>query len=214
MIVTIGKAVNNDFIIDDVHISRYHAQLKITTQGDYLLEDLNSVNGTIVNGQQIVRKYLKDGDTILLGGIFKTSLSEILNKKNMYTFEFEALCPVYDQYQKKKVYIQSTNQFKTRLLQTLPFTVPGIVGICLSVGGLAGKTILYVSLFIAVVVPAFGIFLGARQAAKTPSQLQSLADQLKIDYICPKCKSFLGEIPWQSLKNKGNCTHSNCGAKW
>jgi len=44
--------------------------------------------------------------------------------------------------------------------------------------------------------------------------LQDLANQFKIDYVCPKCGTFLGEIPWESLAKKKRCPTNGCRAKW
>ena len=48
---------DNDFVINDSHVSRYHAKLTYNEDG-WLLEDLSSTNGTFVNGNQIVKKYV------------------------------------------------------------------------------------------------------------------------------------------------------------
>lgn len=63
---SIGRWEDNDIVIDDRWISRYHARIR--REGDqYILEDLDSKNGTIVNGQRIVGPVtLSDGDEIQL----------------------------------------------------------------------------------------------------------------------------------------------------
>lgn len=50
MIIRIGKASDNDFVVNDPHVSRYHAKLIREEGGCWLLEDLGSTNGTFVNG--------------------------------------------------------------------------------------------------------------------------------------------------------------------
>ena len=50
------KASDNDFVVNDPHVSRYHAKLVREEGGYWLLEDLGSTNGTFVNGAQIVKK--------------------------------------------------------------------------------------------------------------------------------------------------------------
>ncbi len=64
---TIGRELFNDLPLEDLHISKQHARL--IRQGDRLLiEDLNSVNGTLVNDILISEAYpLQAGDTITLG---------------------------------------------------------------------------------------------------------------------------------------------------
>ena len=66
-IVTVGRGPDNDVVIDDVGVSRCHARL--TWQGSqWLLEDLNSRNGTFVNGQRVAGPtWLRQGDQIGFG---------------------------------------------------------------------------------------------------------------------------------------------------
>ncbi|MBI3653375.1 MAG: FHA domain-containing protein [Acidobacteria bacterium] len=63
----IGRAVeNNDLILNDEKISRWHALLR-RVGNTHLLIDLNSANGTFVNGKQIKEHLLADKDTISVG---------------------------------------------------------------------------------------------------------------------------------------------------
>src|SRR5438874_5143102 len=60
---TIGRMKSNSIVIEDSSISLMHA--KITRKnGDFLLKDLNSTNGTIVNGQPIGEVKLRDRDRV------------------------------------------------------------------------------------------------------------------------------------------------------
>ncbi|MDR1556496.1 MAG: FHA domain-containing protein [Tannerellaceae bacterium] len=214
MIIRIGKANDNDYVVTDPYVSRHHARLTRDTNSYLLLEDLDSANGTYVNGSQIVRKRITPTDTVKLGNSFVLSISEVLKSGNDYSEEFAALKEVYDKYIEQKIKIQSSNQFKTRLFQALPFALPGVIGVTVGFMGKGSSAFLGISLLIAICAPAAGIYLGARQSAKIPRQLQDLADQFKIDYVCPKCGTFLGEIPWESLINKKHCPVTSCKAKW
>lgn len=214
MVIKIGKAQDNDFVVSDPHVSRYHAQLVREDKGYWLLEDMASTNGTFVNGAQILKKRVTPTDVILLGDNFTLKLSEVLKSNNNYSEEFAALKSVYDNYVQAKVKIQSSNQFKTRLFQSLPFALPGIIGVIIGFLGKGSPGLFEFSLFIAICAPTIGIFLGAKQSAKIPQQLQDIANQFKIDYVCPKCGTFLGEIPWESLQNKKQCPVSSCRARW
>ncbi len=63
-----GRKSDNHIVINDEHVSRYHAQIK-RIKGRYVILDLNSTVGTSVNGKRIDRKTLKPGDVISLGGV-------------------------------------------------------------------------------------------------------------------------------------------------
>ncbi|AJP48689.1 signal peptide protein [Rugosibacter aromaticivorans] len=63
---TIGRKPHNDIQIDNLAISGEHAVI-ITIYNDSFLEDLNSTNGTFVNGQSIKKHFLQTGDVIALG---------------------------------------------------------------------------------------------------------------------------------------------------
>ncbi len=214
MKIKIGKAPDNDFVVDDAHVSRHHARLTRQADGCLFLEDLGSTNGTFVNDIQIAQKRITPADTVRLGDAYQLPIREVLKYNNDYSEEFAALKKVYDDYIQQKVKIQSSNQFKTRLFQSLPFALPGIVGVVIGFLGKGSPELFGVSLFITVSAPTIGIYLGAKQSAKIPMQLQTIANQFKIDYVCPKCGTFLGEIPWESLHNRKQCPVSSCQAKW
>jgi pSer/pThr/pTyr-binding forkhead associated (FHA) protein len=64
--MSIGRKPHNDIQIDNLAISGEHAAI-MTILDDSFLEDLNSTNGTIVNGQQIKKHFLQNSDVIELG---------------------------------------------------------------------------------------------------------------------------------------------------
>lgn len=77
--MTIGRKPQNDIQIDNLAISGEHAAV-VTILNDSFLEDINSTNGTLVNGQPIKKHFLQHGDIIELG---KYKL-KYLNDKPLY----------------------------------------------------------------------------------------------------------------------------------
>jgi hypothetical protein len=65
--VVIGRSPSSDIVINEPFVSSNHARL--TLQGPALvIEDLNSTNGTLVNGRAIVEPItLRDGDDVQIG---------------------------------------------------------------------------------------------------------------------------------------------------
>ena len=63
---TIGRLPDNDVRIDNPAVSGHHS-LIINILNDSFLEDLNSTNGTYVNGKLIKKHALQHGDVITIG---------------------------------------------------------------------------------------------------------------------------------------------------
>lgn len=63
---TIGRHKDNDICIDNLSVSGHHSQI-LTIGDDCFIEDLNSSNGTYVNGNLIKKYALKSGDDIKIG---------------------------------------------------------------------------------------------------------------------------------------------------
>jgi diguanylate cyclase (GGDEF)-like protein len=62
----LGRSHRADIKLDDDSISRMHAKL-VLSENDVHVEDLNSSNGTAVNGERVAFQQLRDGDKIRLG---------------------------------------------------------------------------------------------------------------------------------------------------
>ncbi len=66
--VRIGRALDNDLILEDKRVSRHHAQLR-RRYGRYILQDLGSRGGLKVNGFPVQECVLRPGDVIVLAGV-------------------------------------------------------------------------------------------------------------------------------------------------
>lgn len=66
-VITIGRALGNDLVINDTRVSRYHAQMRMRN-GSFTLYDTGSSGGTTVNGNPIDEHELHAGDVISLAG--------------------------------------------------------------------------------------------------------------------------------------------------
>jgi diguanylate cyclase (GGDEF)-like protein len=65
--VSIGRESDCSLYLADGSVSRLHAQIDPRPDGSFRLTDLNSRNGTFVNGARIARAVLKDGDYVQMG---------------------------------------------------------------------------------------------------------------------------------------------------
>ncbi|MEO5341278.1 MAG: FHA domain-containing protein [Magnetococcus sp. MYC-9] len=63
---TIGRTPDNDIPIENLAVSRHHAEI-LQAGGGFRLRDLQSSNGTFLQGVRITEQPLRDGDAILIG---------------------------------------------------------------------------------------------------------------------------------------------------
>ena len=66
--ITVGRALDNLIRLDDGTVSHHHATFLIDG-ADYKLRDLNSTNGSRVNGLRIVETKLHNGDQVRMGSV-------------------------------------------------------------------------------------------------------------------------------------------------
>ncbi len=65
--ITIGRDISNEFVINDAEVSRRHAKLTLEVDR-YKIEDLNSTNGTYIDGQRLIGPHLLAiGEIIMFG---------------------------------------------------------------------------------------------------------------------------------------------------
>ena len=84
--ITIGRKAQNDIQIDNLAISGVHAVV-VTILNDAFLEDLDSTNGTFVNGQQIKKHFLQNNDVIELGKYRLKYVKELTQHVSQEEFE-------------------------------------------------------------------------------------------------------------------------------
>lgn len=69
-LTTLGRDTTADIVVDDPGVSRQHSEVRVTTDGPHLvtsIRDLNSTNGTFVNGERVTSRRLHDGDRVTIG---------------------------------------------------------------------------------------------------------------------------------------------------
>lgn len=67
--VTIGRALDNMIRLEDGTVSHHHAMFLQETPESFTLRDLNSTNGTRVNGLRIMETKVHNGDQVRLGSV-------------------------------------------------------------------------------------------------------------------------------------------------
>jgi hypothetical protein len=81
--ITIGRRADNDVCLPNLAVSSEHAVV-VTILADSFLEDLGSTNGTLVNGNPIVKHFLRDRDEIDIGRhkfVYCTDENEVISSR-------------------------------------------------------------------------------------------------------------------------------------
>lgn len=65
-VMSVGRARDNDIVIENLSVSRNHSRIRLQ-DGKYILTDLNSANGTFVNGIKVSKTEIVDDDIITIG---------------------------------------------------------------------------------------------------------------------------------------------------
>ncbi len=65
----IGRALDNDLVLPDLLVSRHHAELRALGGGRFQIVDLDSHNGTYVNGTRVRQQVLSEHDLVAIGHV-------------------------------------------------------------------------------------------------------------------------------------------------
>lgn len=66
---TVGRATRADFILDEPLVSRVHCRFTASKSDQLIMEDVESTNGVLVNGERVPRAVLKAGDVVAIGRV-------------------------------------------------------------------------------------------------------------------------------------------------
>jgi pSer/pThr/pTyr-binding forkhead associated (FHA) protein len=106
----VGRDETTDIRIDNLGISRHHCQF-IRRGAAFILQDMNSANGTFVNGKRVAEHYLNDGDRVLVGKY------EILfrNDTQAAAAPEKPAAPAGELPESMNTYVMDSNQIRAKL---------------------------------------------------------------------------------------------------
>ena len=224
--IHIGRDPQNDYVINDKNVSRNHAKLIIYNDTEYFLEDLNSSNGTFVNGVRIQQKKVKAGDFLSFArngnSIELNDLIELISKiksdnrsiaQNDYTAEFQKLEKIYTDYPSEQKNLKKIEK-DVRFYSVVISSTIGVLAFVLSFFKSSGSSLFILvsgisSLGISILAPTL-----ASRFLKTDEKLESLEKNYREKYRCPNphCHHPFGNREWAYWAKKRNCP--SCKTVW
>lgn len=200
-----GKDARN---VDCKVVSARHCRIWLDEgTNTYYIEDLDSTNGTYVNGVLIKRKALQPNDKILLGGDggYATTLQQILaegkqEEKQGVGHNIENLKVIYKEYQRDMAKFKSRTQIYSSMRIVPSMLISGL-GVVLAVND---RGILAIASLVAVVLC---LIVSSVLIRKTDAKMKERVTRFQLTYVCPKTRRFYGDKSWEVLQNEGVCLH-------
>ena len=215
--ILIGRQVNKDnYLVDSKFSSVGRIHAKISRKADSLyIEDMDSSNGTFVNGIRIKTKKVNFSDKISLGGTdyYQLNLKEVIKLLPLSDKEFSngilSLQQIYNDYQSKTNKLQTKGQESMMTKRMMPTMLLGVLTTLLTVlvGDDPGsRTAIAVSGGLLTIL----VFIVATKWAsesnrKMKDELIRLNENFELDYVCPNCGTSFRGKSWEFLKRMGKC---------
>ncbi|MDR1203633.1 MAG: FHA domain-containing protein [Tannerellaceae bacterium] len=215
---TIGRAEGNTIQVNYEDVSENHAVIYVEDR-ELIIEDLNSSNGTFVNGFRIKKVALKPEDKVSIVKhpfdvipIFKKLMLE--PEFNDYSREFGHLKKVYDDYQTEKEKIVKEGQRRLGLRKFMIMSLPVILFVTLyaffSGDGSRGAFFFPVYIALNSLLQATAMFLTTDK--KRDEKLKLAKIEFNKKYKCPRCKTYQLSKEWELHRDDKQCP--NCKAIW
>ncbi|TBW28254.1 FHA domain-containing protein [Gramella sp. KN1008] len=208
----IGRNSKNDLHLASPSVSGEHAKVSISDDyQSYTIEDLNSTNGTYINGQAVAKKELSKKDKIVFGDkevqteeFFEKIKAFIHEKRTDFSEEFMELQVLERKFQKDK---DKANKFFKIKSAALRLAVT--VGIMLVVAQFTPREY---RIYLMGAIGLIGTVISTLSMSE--DRLRNRIEDLTVEFMsafsCPKCNMELAGKSWKYWRSKKNCPKCKC----
>lgn len=217
MTMIIGREGEQKMPINDRTVSRQHLEVTPLQDGRYKIRNIGK-NGTFVNGVMIDECIVSADTELRLGSTFKASLHQLMTGKPAPArTDISHLKGIYERYSKDKAELRKAQMRVTyyRYLATGLMVLCGALGyITREYDNFKSIRTIAILLFvpIGIVLIIYTTLYQKRLVKEQPDKENSLVNKFKTDYVCPKCKKFLGDQPYEGIVQQGRCPY--CQTLW
>lgn len=178
----------------------------IETEDDVIkLTNIDINNNTYVNGRAIEKKTISQTDKIELGSDHYLLVWKYLENLIPPIADIKPLKKIWENYEEQSISLQ----IKERQFNTLR-SVTGLItmaAITLSIAS-GGRSRWLIFLYVTAIVVSLLFFIKAYyDAAKLPQRRKELNKVFQHNYVCPKCRRFLGNQSYDILLQNTNCPY-------
>lgn len=213
--VRLGRSPENNQVFTQGDVSSNHATVTMIGENEYEVEDLDSANGTYVNGYRIKKATISDKDELRLSASVIVDLPALFGKAKQqkpllesktnpkdYTKEFEELKVLYTKYKNDRRRIIKRHNQKMAIIRGA-ITFSPMLALMLAGGSTHTMGIMILGSTLAGVMTS---------GVSIQDKLDELDENFRIRYICPnrQCGQQLNGQPWAVIHSTGFCPR--CGA--
>jgi len=198
-------------------VSRRHCIVSVDGDGKVVVRNANAANVTFVNGIEIDQMPVTADDRIELGhSRYFLDLAQVIRtlmpqQQPKVELDISPLQKIWDDYVVQDLGLQR-RQKNVSLLASIPMGFTMLGGV---VTGLSATMRPYAIVFtgIALAIMAYGIY--RRFTDDTPNRRQRLKEDFMLKYVCPnpKCRHFMGNMPYASLRARVECPYCKTAFK-
>ncbi len=233
--IRIGRAGDNDVVINQPVVSGHHAEVTMNGPGVFSIVDVGSTNGTYVNGNRIRSAQVSLQDKVFLGNIeislgklfglqqpvssaagFSGGNQQVQEQKNPMDFrvEFGQLRFVFQRYTDYRQQINKKYNMKMVMIRIVISVALGLLSfLIISLADDSNSMLRYI-ISPVVMGLTMGVSMIAGNNPKKEQELKALKIELFKNYVCPnpKCRMQLGEKEWELWALGHTCP--KCNAIW
>lgn len=224
MEIIVGRKGQQSFPITDMSVSGIHLKLTTLSDGSVEVEDLNSSNGTFIDGIRIIKKVVSRNTIIQMGSSFRFKVSDVIpvtplnnssqghdtpqKPKNVPEYSIRHLNDVWDEYENKiaEIRLRSQQMGKKRMIPMMLGSFSGIISAFVGPGA-------FITIPVAIV--SFVLYFKAFNEKDTSLEdTKEAKDTLIKKYVCPnpECHRSLPHQDYSLLSQNSNCPYCKC--KW
>ncbi len=214
----IGREGEQKTPINDRTVSRQHLEVTPLQDGRYKIRNIGK-NGTFVNGVMIDECIVNADTELRFGSTFKTSLHQLLSGKPAPArADISHLKGIYQRFSRDKAEMRKAQMRTTyhRFLGTGMLALCGAISIILRTADATrnpvGIAAIVVFAIVGIILLIYSIQYQKRLVGELPEKENSLTCKFKTEYVCPKCKKFLGDQPYEGIVQQGRCPY--CQTLW
>ena len=215
--MTIGREGGQRIPINDKSVSRKHLEVTPLQNGSFRIKNLGR-NGTFVDGMAIEECIVEADTPLRLGPTYTATLKQLLCLSPEKTAtDISHLEQIYRRHSESKTKLRQ-EQMRTTYYK---YVASGIMLLCAMFGYFTreyAELKLLSTILITVFIPVgailliYSVYIQKKITKELPEKDAKLMDEFKTTYVCPECKKWLGDQPFEAVKQQGKCPY--CQTKW